>query len=403
MRDLLVFRMSFRVYKVFRPTFAGEKRWAYYWIEAGKRHLTMVHPETRERFRSRRDIETSLQRLRSDNVSRTNVAFGELWEFLFRRGSPSEVLCHKQRDGRELSDATITQHHQHWTEHIKPEWGKRSLSEATSKTLDAWLWGLDLSNSNRRSVAITMTVILKEARRRGIIDGLPTMSLPAKTRGGRRAVLLLEEVGRLFPAPPVELERIWPADEGDDGGYSYLAAAACSALMFYGGLRPQEARALHRDQVALDLNAVAITRSMDAANTVLAYAKKGDARDPRHRLALLPDRACSILAAWLDHAPADGPVFVAPRQGIIRRELLAARLLAAAAAAGIPTKGRRLSPYSGRYTYQTVVKPFLDRSALTLLMGHTQDSMTDHYDVPHLFERARQMRPIVKQLNEALG
>jgi hypothetical protein len=58
----------------------------------------------------------------------------------------------------------------------------------------------------------------------------------------------------------------------------------------------------------------------------------------------------------------------------------------------------RYIPYSGRYTFVTLVKPLLDRAALMALIGHVDEAMPERYDVPYLLERAKQLQSVRKQL-----
>ncbi len=48
-----------------------------------------------------------------------------------------------------------------------------------------------------------------------------------------------------------------------------LALAACRAVMFFSGLRPQEARAVHLDQLIKRLSVLLVTRSMDGEGATL--------------------------------------------------------------------------------------------------------------------------------------
>jgi integrase len=82
----------------------------------------------------------------------------------------------------------------------------------------------------------------------------------------------------------------------------------------------------------------------------------------------------------------------------LNRDLPVDRLRKAIGNAGILADGKRYIPYSGRYTFVTLVKPLLDRAALMALTGHVDEVMQERYDIPYLIERAKQLQPVRAQL-----
>jgi len=125
--------------------------------------------------------------------------------------------------------------------------------------------------------------------------------------------------------------------------------------------------------------------------------KMGNQRDPRYRVAILPDRAVTIINWWLEEATPAKFVFTFAGRPL-NRDLPVDRLRKAIGNAGISIKGKRYIPYSGRYTFVTLVKPLLDRAALMALTGHVDEAMPERYDMPYLLERAKQLQPVRKQL-----
>ena len=395
--------MSGMLYYVFRPIINGEKRWGYWYRDGNRKRQVIKHPQTGRRFATKREVDEWISQLRTDWASGSSATFEELCEHLFDASGTWAERRRRQRDGQSLSEATLVQHRQFVRDYILPYWKSKRIIDTTSRDLDTWLYDLELSNAMRRGVAITMNVVLKEAQRRGIMEILPAISLPAKAKKGRRSVLSLDGLSSLFPSSAGELRRVWSfAGSQREEEYTWLMFAACAATMFYGGLRPQEARAIHHDQIIPELAAVLVTRSMDSQNKILEYTKGGDAaRDPRYRFTLLPDRAQALIDEWIGVSKPAGPVFTF-HQKILRREHFNKRVVRAIGMAKVKTEGRKFSAYSGRYTYVTVVKPFLDRAALMTLTGHIDEAMPERYDKPYLLERARQMQSVRANLNGAL-
>jgi integrase len=141
---------------------------------------------------------------------------------------------------------------------------------------------------------------------------------------------------------------------------------------------------------------------MDGQGKVNEYVKMGDDRDPRYRGTLLIDWALEMMDPWLELAREDEFLFTF-KGDVIRKDLLQDRLRSAISRAGIPTEGRRFIPYSGRYTFNTTLRPFLPAAVLMAIMGHVDPAMPERYDVPVLLERMRQLAPYREEINRAIG
>ena len=287
--------------------------------------------------------------------------------------------------------------------HIIPGLGEEALADLTSEGIDDWIYGLDMSNRGRRNVTATLIRILKEAKRRQIIHVVPDIELPSK-QSAKPSTLTIQELKQLFPRDKASLRELWgdPREkarrEPKDAG---LALAACASVLFFGGLRPQEARAVAPEQLLKKLSVLLVTRSMSSEGKVLPYLKMGGERDKRYRGTFLIDWAMKVLEAWLSAQKPRDFLFIyngAP----IRPELLHSRLHVAVDRAKIPAAGRKIIPYSGRYTFDSVFRPILPQEVLMAIMGHIDPAMPEHYDQPVLIDRMRQLTPWKKKLNEAI-
>lgn len=389
-------------YYIYRPTVRGVKRWGYWFYdENNKKKKILQNPQTGKRFETRRDIENWIRYLeRRDDSFTTSVTVDDISSYLFEPGSPWIDRQTRRRDGRPLAQKTIEMHRHITKTFITPRWKDVPITDVTSTKIEDWLYSLEASNRYRTLVAQTFAIILREAKRKGAVETLPAIEMP-QGKAAKPYIPTQEELFKLFPATRGETLTVWPyAKNHGEKPEAGLMHAAMNALMFFGGLRPQEARAVHMDQIIAELGAVLITRSMDSYGRVVPYAKKGSKDDPRYRGTLLPDRALRILGWWLDVAKPTGLAFTA-NGGPVSRWLLYDRLKAAAANAGI--KDKRIIPYSGRYTFVSTVKPLIDRAALMAMTGHVDDAMPERYDIPYLTERMRQLQPIREALNVGLN
>jgi hypothetical protein len=304
----------------------------------------------------------------------------------------------RKRNNKPLASGTLYEHAMIVKRHIIPELGQKRIGEVDMQMVDDWLYSLDVGNSMRRNIASTMRLVLKEAVRRRIIQALPLIELPAK--GGRKpSTLTPSELALLFPADLGQLRHVWAEqrDQGEEG----LALAACSACMFLAGMRPQEVRAAAPWQLQKDIWAILVTQSMDGSGKVQSYVKMADARDPRYRGTFLFLQGPVIMQHWLAVRPESDFLF-SFRGGPILKDRLQDRLRAAIRRAGISMEGRTFIPYSGRYTFETVVKPVLSRDMMMMLMGHIDPAMPEHYDVPVLADRMRGIAGVRAEVNAKL-
>jgi integrase len=385
------------VYHLIHRFIRGKKRWGYYWRERSKRVVRIVHPRTGQPFRNKREVELWIRELQDGESVGYGVTVRQLAEFMFLPTSEWANRRARQRDGQELSPHTLYEHNTIVQRYVLPEWGNDYLVDLRAPELEDWLYDLDVSNRYRRTIAGTWNMIFKIAERKGILAVAPRLELPSKT-SRKPDILTAEMLKKVFPKERAELRKVWTnQDNKKEPADAWLMFAALFSTMFYGGLRPQEARAVHVDQFHLQLGAILVTRSMDRQNQVQSYLKMGNDRDPRYRVAILPDRAVTMIRWWLKVAASIDFVFTFASRPL-NRDLPVDRLRKAIGNAGISTEGKRYIPYSGRYTFVTLVKPLLDRAALMALIGHVDEAMPERYDVPYLLERAKQLQSVRKQL-----
>ncbi len=388
------------IYHVFQPTIRGEERWGYYYRVAGKKKKVIKDPRTRKPFASQDDVESWIAQLRALE-SDTGPKLAEVAEHLFDEGGEWSKRRARKRDGKPLAKNTLYEHDLITKEYIIPGLGNEAVVDIDYQMIDDWIYSedVDVTNSFRRNILSTLRQVLKECVRLRLIKAIPYMEFPTKNNR-KPSPLTLHETNLLFPEDPAKLRAVWKDryDKADEG----LAFAACSAAMFFGGARPQEARAAHLNQLMTDIWALLIVRTMDSQGKVQEYVKMANARDPRYRGTFLFLQGPYVMQEWLKVRPPESPFLFTFHGALILRDRLQDRLRAAITRAEIPTVGRRFIPYSGRYTFETVIKPALSREDLMMFMGHVDETMPEHYDVPVLIDRMRSMAEIREMANRRL-
>jgi integrase len=221
---------------------------------------------------------------------------------MFTEGAPH--LARWAAKGKVLKRQTIIQHRRHLTAYLLPRFGKLRFDKITSTAVEDFLLEQRLSNSCRNTILYTLKLVMREAKRAGIIDMLPEFE-PFKRHERRQDTLSGEELARLFPHEEQELIRIWTRPpgkrkEGDESLALMFGTLFCVTVS--AGLRSGEIRALHREQVSIPSSGLVIDRAVDDREEI-GPLKKATNEDPRSRAVIIPEITLKMLERWLDRAP----------------------------------------------------------------------------------------------------
>jgi integrase len=290
-------------------------------------------------------------------------------------------LARQERRRGPLAAQTVYEH-EHHAKRIAERFGDRMPS---APEFEDWLYSLEVSNRYRRSIAGTLRIIATEMQRAGELAAPPPVELPPKD--SRKPEVFTEaQLRRLFGSDDPWR---WPPEE------RWIAPMMRSlfAAMVFGGLRPQEARALHDDQILWEERAILVTRQITGTRTISDYLKTGSVRDPKYRATVLSEFGWAAFSAW----KREGLMYSLDGRPL-RREFVRERLKHTCEALGMEG---RYTPYSGRYTFVSRYKPIVDGQILMSLTGHVDPAMPERYSVPHLRERVKQLSAARELLTHA--
>ena len=397
-------------YRIIHTTVRGKKRWGYRWFDGETRRQSLFNPDTGKPFLTKSDVERYLLVLQARDRARSGRKIVDVASWIFEPGSPWIDRQARRRDGRPLAPSTIAKRKRHVDKHIMKRWGEVDPATLKPAEIEEWLYSLEASNKYRNEVWVSLRMILREFQREGALLSVPRIEQP-RGKPKKKSALTLRQLQALFPADDEALYSVWsdPRDRPEKGPRpywdEYLKLAACSALMFYGGLRPQEARAICVDQLYLEHHGILVTRQVTDQNTIVPYLKGADQADDRYRYALLPARAVRLLRRWLDRAGPSWALFprASGEEGPITNDHFYKRVRRAYVNSGIDLGAGRYTPYSGRYTWRTLFGANLESTASMELMGHRDTDTHQSYNRPQLEERIRERSTIVDQLNAMLG
>lgn len=383
-------KINYHLFKRYYKKPIGKKYfywWYYYTDETGKRvqkpagrqctlkkdALSYIE-ELEEKDRIRNDLELSLKA----------TPLAQFAENFFIPGK-CKYLARREIKGQHLKAQTIYSYRNFLNRYIIPRFGFYPVGDITAVEVEDWLLEVKVSNSTRNTIIETFSIILREAKRNRLILSVPEFERFARN-GKRKDTFNEEELAKLFPEDPVLLQQIWGRPsyrfEPEHAGIMF-GAMFCLAVS--AGLRPGEARAIHRYQIIREQGGIIIDKQLDSFEQY-ALPKKGKKSDPRHRIALVPEKTLRILDFWLPYAPEEGPIFTFHDRPVTR-SYLSNRFHYGLKQAGINTDGRTITPHSLRYTYRTRMETLLPGEILRDFMGHRTEEMGFHYSRPHMLDR----------------
>ena len=194
--------------------------------------------------------------------SLSSITIKDFARDMFTEGAPH--LARWAAKGKVLKRQTVIQHRRHLTGYLLPKFGKSTFSEITPTAVEDFLLEQRLSNSCRNTILYTLKLVMREARRSGIIEIIPEFE-PFKRNGRRQDTLSGEELTRLFPCDERELIEIWkrPDDMRKEQPEIALMFGTLFCVTVSAGLRSGEIRALHRDQISVANSGLVIDRAVD--------------------------------------------------------------------------------------------------------------------------------------------
>lgn len=377
----------------------------YYWFQEGNRQITKscgrACTDKREAVAF---LESLLQRELTE-IKRISAlkstTIGDYAKDMFLEGA-----LHLERwaaKGNILKPKTIAQHRRHLLKYIIPRFGKLSWDKIRPAKVEDFLLEQRLSNSCRNTILYTLKLVMREAKREGIIESIPEFE-PFKRNGRRQNVLSGEELTALFPSDEQELIKVWkrPDDMRKERDEIALMFGTMFCVTVSAGLRSGEIRALHREQVSIPNSGLVIDRAIDEQGKI-GLLKKATADDPRSRAVIVPEITMKILERWLNRVAEcpdyPGLIFFYRGKPIANYYILD-RFRFGLDRLGIDHEKRRLTVHCLRYTYNTRMRTLLSEQVLREFVGHRSVAMTDHYDNPILTERLmayQNVRPSVEQ------
>ena len=193
--------------------FTRERRgrsYFYYWYEVSGTRVQRACGHGCDSKREAVDYLESL--LKADlNENSRRIALGSATVKDFAKDMFVENAPHLARwaaKGRVLKRQTVGQHRRHLTGYLLPRFGSLRFDEITPTAVEDFLLEQRLSNSCRNTILYTLKLVMREARRSGILEIIPEFE-PFRRNGSGVHNSTRDKTGqwetnlfyRLFPSP----------------------------------------------------------------------------------------------------------------------------------------------------------------------------------------------------------
>ena len=274
--------------------------------------------------------------------------------------------------GKSFSRTMAQERRSQLTNYILPKFGNKKLNSINAVEFENWVITLSLANGTKNAIMHTLNIILREAKREGLIKNNPMDDVePLANNYKKRDAFNPDDIGRLFPDNTEKLIEIW--------GSLYFVTLFYTMLTT--GMRVGEITALQWKHVKLKPGAIIIAQAIKADYSI------GKPKSNEMRSVILPEKTIKLLTLWKSETickDADDFVFHGMDMKSVNKPINRSTVLhtfkKAVRTAGIDTEGRNLVVHSFRHTYNTIMRSILPEEGLHYMLGHKSRAMTDRYD-----------------------
>lgn len=388
--------MKYHIYK--RKIIKNKKeiiQWYYWYYDENKRQIRKSCGTNNKPCLLKRDAEAFISKLEEEDKIKEKeinelkkVRLKDIAQEMFSKNSTYLKLY--QSRGIILTPQTIKAKISLLEKYIIPEFGERDVTSIVDCEIEDWLINLDLSNSSKNNILAVFNEVLIECKRNKIINYVPEIKR-FKRNSKKKDIITLDEIKKLFPNTPKELEEVWKTNKqqkyiGIDGlvhSYDFMFGLIFK-LILVTGMRLGEVIALSISQYKE--NGFIINRMIDVTNKLQFHLKKGSVDNTKSRAVIIPQNMTELLNYYIKIRPNTDVDFLFTYNGsFVRKRLIQSRFTEGLIKNNIFDSKRKITPHSLRFTYNTfMVNAQFPQEALRKMIGHTSEEMTDYYTRPDM-------------------
>lgn len=290
----------------------------------------------------------------------------------------SSYLVKLKNKGTEFTEQTLKSKRL-YLNHILSRFGDYDPKKISVGIIDDWLLRQKKSNSWRNNVLSVFRAIYSELYVYQMIDRIPDFIQYKRIDTKVKGILSPEEIKRLFPNNTDKLISVWRIWKYETDLQSMIFAVMIYTALTT-GMRSGEIRALTYSQFIQE-NAVLLNAMLDRNGKRIQHLKKGDERNKKWRVAILPERTVEMIRIMrlmegekeseyvfeYNGKPFSGEYFNYHFRDVLKKN-------------GIDVRERNITAHSLRFTYNSMMRREISADDLRLMLGHSSAIMTDYYD-----------------------
>ncbi|MCQ2086666.1 MAG: site-specific integrase [Bacilli bacterium] len=350
--------------------------WYFWYYDENKKQIRKSCGQNGKPCLTKRDAEFYIQSLDDSELvpQKKKITLIDFCSGMFDKDSKYLIKC--KNKGHEITEKTRKMK-AHNLEKILERFGTLPVDSIGPSDFDNWLLEYDRSNSWRNSFLETANDIYKELYAYHLIENLPVFERFHVEKKSTKGILYPAEIASLFPTEVKAFKEIWHKDNNDPDFYDFMFGTMFF-IMLTTGMRSGEAQALKEDQfLAPD---TIILNAMISDGERVDHLKKGSVDNKKWRVVILPDKAVAMLE-YLKSIQVKNTDYVFEYHGKpVSGNYMNKRFRYCLDMQGINTEERNISIHSLRFTNDTMSMRKISTSDLKLMLGHTQERMTEYYD-----------------------
>ena len=355
------------------------KTW-YYWYyddETGKQ-VRKSCGKNGKPCTSKRDALIFLEELRNTSKEKIKpkIYFNDFCKDFFSKES-LYIKRLEQKQGIIFSEKTLEFKNIILNSFLK-KFGDKAVDKVTPIMIEDWLITLDRSNSYKNHVLTIANEIYKELYRQNLIPVVPFIERFKNKNKRKKGSLSITEIKNLFPYDTEEILKIWEIKRSSD--FETFQFATIIFFMLGTGVRGGELRAIKKEQI-INGNCLLLSHMIDAKTNRVDHLKKGNDLNKKWRVTIIPQRVLNMLDELDKFETYKQTDYLFEVNGEpIKPNYINRRFVLTLEKNGINCKERNITAHSLRYTYNTIMRKEISETDLRLMIGHTNEKMTDYYD-----------------------
>lgn len=350
------------------------KAWYYWFYDEHGKQVRKSCGQNGKPCLTKRDAEYFLANLPDEEPEKKDVITFEIYCKGFY--DPESTFLRKQAArGYKYQPDTIYQKNLYLKKFLDV-FGKTNVEKLTVGAVENWLIDMECSNSVKNNILATIDEIEAELYSERIIDN-PIHIKHFKRNTNEKGIFTLQEISALFPPDYDSLIKVWRVRSTERESDIYSFATAIYTLVST-GMRSSEIRALQWNQF-IRPDAILINAMIDSNDERVNRLKKWSAENKKWRVTVLPDRTVKMIDLLRLDKSDDDFVFVYENQPL-KTWFLLDHFKCVLRNNGIDCDARNITIHSCRFTYNSLVRGEISGDDLRLMVGHTDERMTEYYD-----------------------